>query len=200
MQVPEVACAERTRRVAPLMASLSMRTRSSTFARLRRRLGWCRRLHERRPDGHRHELRRQRVDALRHSAGRRQGRGRAAWPGGLHLPGDRPPRPVAKYIHGIPYGQICASQANAGEYCCTSETTCELRVQPGGDLSRRRRRRARHAHRLSVLGPNRPEVNNARSPAATVSERVTGSTTAVIRSRDRSAARRRKAPWAARAA
>ncbi len=74
---------------------------------------------------------------------------------------DRPDQ-YAKYIHGIPFGQICASQANAGEYCCTSEddlANCAYNptaICPDDDGDGPGK-----ATGYQCWGPNRPEVNNA---------------------------------------
>jgi len=63
----------------------------------------------------------------------------------------------AKYIQGIPFGQICADQATSGDYCCTPEddlANCAfnpLAICPEG-------------YGYQCWGPNRPEVNN---PAVT---------------------------------
>ena len=70
---------------------------------------------------------------------------------------DRPDQ-FGKYIHGIPFGQICATQTNAGEYCCTPEedlANCAYNptaVCPkDGDED---------STGYQCWGPNRPEVNH----------------------------------------
>jgi hypothetical protein len=73
---------------------------------------------------------------------------------------DRPDQ-FAKYIHGIPYGQICATQTNPGEYCCTPESdlaNCAYNptaVCPDDDGAG-----PGTSTGYQCWGPNRPEVNN----------------------------------------
>jgi hypothetical protein len=59
----------------------------------------------------------------------------------------------AKYIDGIPFGQICAAQSTTGDYCCTPESdlaNCAynpVAICPEG-------------YGYQCWGANRPEVNN----------------------------------------
>jgi hypothetical protein len=63
----------------------------------------------------------------------------------------------AKYIHGVPFGQICADMETPGDYCCTPEddlANCAynpVAICPEG-------------YGYQCRGANRPEVNN---PAVT---------------------------------
>jgi hypothetical protein len=74
--------------------------------------------------------------------------------------GDRPDQ-FAKYIHGIPFGQICADQGTEGDYCCTPESDlANCAYNPTALCPDDNGAAAGTATGYQCWGPNRPEVNN----------------------------------------
>lgn len=72
---------------------------------------------------------------------------------GYSCEGPARPDDNGQFIHGVPYGQICAAQSTPGDYCCTPEddlANCvynPVAICPEG-------------YGYKCMGPNRPDVNN----------------------------------------